>query len=156
MTRLELRLVEQADVPQMAAIRARQSGSEIFWKDRIGFYLSGEHSPQKALSARAAFVATEEGQVIGFVAGHLTTRFNCDGELQWIDVVECRRGRGIADRLIAYMGAWFTQHGVTRICVNVDPNNTRARRVYARNVAVPLNEFWMVWEDAPAGPKGED
>ena len=155
MTQLDLRHVEQADVPQIAAIRASQSGSEDFWKHRIASYLRGEHSPQKALPARAAFVAAEEGQIVGFVAGHRTTRFKCDGELQWIDVVEYRRGRGIADRLIAYMGAWFLQYGPTRICVNVAPQNTRAGRVYARSGAVPLNEFWMIWEDASSGPTGE-
>jgi hypothetical protein len=48
-------------------------------------------------SARAVFVATEnEELVIGFVAGHLTKSFDCDAELQWINVIAEKRGQGIA------------------------------------------------------------
>ena len=132
----------------MAAIRAQERGTEAFWTERIELYLSGEHSPQKALSARTAFVAVEGMDVVGFAAGHRTTRFGCDGELQWINVAEKRRGRGIADRLIASMGVWFVQQEASRICVNVDPHNLAARKLYARCGAQLLNEHWMVWENA--------
>jgi len=118
--------------------------------DRISRYLKGEHYPQHALPARAAFVAMIEGQLAGFVAGHQTHRFGCDGELQWIDVVEQRRGLGIAYRLIATIGNWFAEQGANRVCVNVAPDNIAARKVYARCGARPLNEFWMIWEDSRA------
>lgn len=143
-----LRPVEPVDIPQMAALRAQERGTETFWTERIGLYLSGEHSPQKALPVRAAFVAVEGTDVVGFVAGHRTHRFGCDGELQWINVAETRRGRGIADRLIAGMGVWFVQQEAKRICVNVDPHNIAARKLYTRCGAQSLNEHWMVWEDA--------
>ena len=93
-----LRVVEEADVPAMAAIRAREWGTETFWADRISRYLSGQHSPQQALPARAAFVAIDGSDLIGFVAGHKTGRLGCDGELQWINVVKERRGLGLSFR----------------------------------------------------------
>jgi hypothetical protein len=35
----------------------------------------------------------------------------------------------------------------TRVCVNVAPENLRARRFYARHGAAPLSEDWMVRDD---------
>ncbi len=88
------------------------------------------------------------GELVGFVAGHLTRRFGCQGELQWIDVVEHARGQGIGCLLIAQIGNWFVEQSATRICGNVDPNNTAARRLYAKYGAQPFNEYWMIWHDA--------
>jgi ribosomal protein S18 acetylase RimI-like enzyme len=73
----------------------------------------------------------------GFVAGHRSQRFDCDGELQWIDVAEEFRGRGIAGRLLTEMAEWFVRHDARRVCVNVDPGNAIARRLYASRGAVP-------------------
>jgi hypothetical protein len=51
---------------------------------------------------------------------------------------------------MATMGAWFIEHGARRVCVNVDPANAPARKLYSRFGAKPLNDYWMVWEDAPS------
>jgi GNAT superfamily N-acetyltransferase len=143
-----IRPAEDGDVSAMAAMRAQQWKDETFWTDRINWYLRGEHSPQQALPERAAFVAVDEAVLVGFVAGHRTRRFDCDGELQWINVAKERRGQGIADMLVARIGAWFVEQEALRICVNVAPDNKTARRLYARCGARPLNEHWMIWDDA--------
>lgn len=135
------------DVIAMASIRARESQTEAFWQDRIGGYVGGTYSPQQALPARTCWVAVQTDQVVGFVAGHRTRRFECDGELQWINIAEDLRGEGIADRLMVAMLAWFHQHNMNRICVNVTAENTAARRLYARHGAVPLRAGWMEWRD---------
>ncbi len=131
----------------MAAIRSQRLGSECFWEDRIRGYLSGEHSPQRALSTRAAFVAANGDEVIGFAAVHLTRRFGCEGELQWIDVSGETRARGIGHKLMGRIGAWLEEQKATRICVNVDPGNTIARMFYTKCGASQLNEHWMIWDD---------
>lgn len=120
----------------------------MFWTDRIDRYFRGEHSPQQALSARAGFVAIDRGEVQGFVAGHLTRRFGCEGELQWIDVAGHAQRQGIGYELITQIGAWFVEQNAVRVCVNVDPNNTAARRLYTRCGARQLSKFWMIWNDA--------
>ena len=89
-------------------------------------------------------------ELVGFVTGHRTRRRGCDGELQWINVIEERRGLGIADKLIAKIGAWFVEQGANRICVNVTSENIAARKVYIRCGAQPLDDGWMVWEDSRA------
>lgn len=148
---ITIKPVEQIDIPAIATLRALRSQTEAFWADRIDRYFRAEHSPQQALSVRAGLVAVHaNGELVGFVAGHLTRRFGGQGELQWIDVAEQARGQGIGYQLITHIGSWFVAQNVTRVCVNVDPNNTPARRLYAKCGAQPLNEYWMIWNDARA------
>jgi GNAT superfamily N-acetyltransferase len=135
----------------MAAIRAREWQTADFWTASIGSYLAGTRSPQQAQSHRAVWVALEDHAVVGFVAGHLTTRFGCDGELQWINVLAQHRGKGIAGRLMNTMLEWFRHQNALRICVNVEPDNAPARALYARHGAIPLSQFWMIWEDERQG-----
>jgi predicted GNAT family acetyltransferase len=143
-----VRPAEDKDVAAMGKLRADEWGDEIFWTERITRYRRGEHSPQHALPDRQIFVAVDGGLVIGFVAGHRTRRFDCDGELQWINVAKCKRGEGVADKLVAQIGAWFVEHHSLRVCVNVASDNSHARRLYARCGAAAMNEAWMVWENA--------
>jgi RimJ/RimL family protein N-acetyltransferase len=142
-----IRPAEPRDIPAMAVLRSHHWETPAFWEPRVEHYLFGSHSPQQALSGRAAFVAEEGESVTGFVAGHLTRRYQCDGELQWINVAPDYRGRGIAGALLVAMAHWFAQQNARRICVDVVPENTAARRFYAAHGAVPLNPHWMVWED---------
>jgi len=147
-----VRLVEDRDIPGMAAIRAREWETLEYWEHRIARYLGGELSPQQALSARAAFGAEREGVMVGFVAGHLTRRHACEGELEWINVVEEYRGQGIAGLLLERMAEWFLEQEAHRVCVNVAPENVAARGLYANAGAQRLNEHWMIWEDIQ-GPR---
>lgn len=145
-----IRLVEDRDLPTLASIRAREWETRSYWEHRIARYLGGEESPQLALSARAAFVAEQDGEIVGFIAGHLTRRHSCAGELEWINVVEEHRGKGIAGVLLERMAGWFLEHEAHRVCVNVAPDNVAARGLYANAGAQRLNEYWMIWEDIQA------
>jgi predicted GNAT family acetyltransferase len=141
------RRAQDSDIAAMAMIRSREWETEAYWRLRIGRYLAGEHSPRQGLPDRAVFVAVDDGIVVGFVAGHRTRRFGCDGELQWINVSEEQRGQGIAGALMKIITAWFVEQNALRVCVNVDPRNAAARRLYAKYGAQPLNEHWVIWED---------
>ncbi|HEY9127543.1 MAG TPA: GNAT family N-acetyltransferase [Acidobacteriaceae bacterium] len=145
---MTIRPAEDEDIPAMAHIRSQEWGDLAYWMERITGYKHCRLSPQRALPERAIFVAVEGEYIVGFVAGHRTQRLSCDGELEWINVAAHRRGKGIADRLIERMGVWFLEQNAHRICVNADKDNVIARRVYTRCGAKPLNDHWMVWEDA--------
>jgi|SRR5579871_462822 ribosomal protein S18 acetylase RimI-like enzyme len=137
----------QTDIPSMARLRAATWGSEEYWTTRIAAYMNLTHAPRKALEPRVAYVAIINNSVAGFIAGHLTTRNACVGELQWIDVArEYQRG-GIASVLLARLAAWFAQQNALRICVDVEPSNAIARAFYRKHGAVDLRKSWMVWED---------
>ena len=119
-------------------------------------YLTGEHHPREALAPRVAFVAETNGAITGFAAGHLTRRFACDGELQWILVAPEERGTRAARRLLRALATWFVAHDAARVCVNVAPENDAARRFYARHGATDLSEQWMVWTDIASAISSDD
>lgn len=116
---------------------------------RMARYLLGEHHPQFALAERIVLIAEAEGHVIGYTGGHRTTRHGCEGELQYLYVTPDHRRLGVASRMVGALARWFEDHGVRRVCVDVDPDNARARAFYSECGAVALDSHWMVWEDLP-------
>jgi ribosomal protein S18 acetylase RimI-like enzyme len=140
----------RADVEGMARIRAVEWGDEEYWKKRIAGYMDGEVDPQKSLKQRVVCVAVEGDAVVGFVAGHLTRRYECHGELEWINVAEEKRGSGIAAELLRRLAVWFVERAALKICVDVQPTNIVARKFYRRHGAEDLNPHWMVWKDIRA------
>jgi len=144
---LTIRAADERDVPAMATIRAAEWETQAYWERRIGCYLRGEIGAQHALAGSAVFVASLDGNVIGFIAGHRTTRHGCQGELEWMDVVKAHRRQGIAGQLIVTLAAWFVEQQVLRVCIDVKPENAAARGLYAKYGARPLNPYWMFWED---------
>lgn len=136
-----------SDIPAIAELRRNGGWSGGAGAEVMARYLAGEHHPQHALRPRVILVAEAGGQLVGFIAGHRTTRFECDGEWQWLFVAPPSRGTGVADRLFASLAAWFAEHDAARVCVNVEPGNHVARRFYARHGATELNAHWMLWDD---------
>lgn len=141
------RHANESDIAAMAKLRAASWGDEEYWKQRIHGYMACEIHPQKALKPRVSYVAVEKEAVVGLIAGHLTRRYGCDGELEWIDVVAERRGSGIATDLLERLAKWFVEQKATKICVDVQPANVAARRFYARHGAEDLKPHWMIWND---------
>jgi GNAT superfamily N-acetyltransferase len=140
-----IRPAQQSDIDAMASIRAREWETVAYWQRRIPGYLNGELLPLEALAPRAFFVAADGEQIVGLVAGHLTRRYQCDAELEWIDTIAKRRRQGIAGALLQAIAHWFVEHNARKVCV--DPGNDIARAVYAKYGARPLNQHWMVWDD---------
>ncbi|HEX5717794.1 MAG TPA: GNAT family N-acetyltransferase [Thermoanaerobaculia bacterium] len=144
MAAIHYRRADQADVPGMARLpREGEAGGAS--EDRMSRYLAGEHHPQQALPPRAMWVATEGGSPIGYVAGHLTRRLDCEGELQWIYVVPEHRRTRVASTLLRLLAEWFLAHGAHRVCVDV--GDDEARPFYRRYGAVEMGKHWMIWSD---------
>jgi GNAT superfamily N-acetyltransferase len=148
--RVAIRQATLSDVPAMSALRdaARWEGGAP--AERMRGYLAGEFHPQHALGPRAAFVADRGDAVVGYAAAHLTRRFGCEGELEWLLVAPELRGTGLAGRLLRFAAEWLVRHGAHRVCVDVAPGNARARRFYRGHAATDLDRFWMVWDDIAA------
>jgi GNAT superfamily N-acetyltransferase len=144
MAPVRFRRAELADVHPLAGLR-REGEAGGASADRMTQYLAGEHHPQHALPPRAMWMAAEGESPIGYVAGHLTRRFRCDGELQWIYVVPEHRRTQVASKLLRLLAKWFVEHGARRVCVDVGDDD--ARPFYARHGAVSLNRHWAVWDD---------
>lgn len=133
-----------SDVPALARIRAAEWETQDYWQRRITGYLNGTLHPQQSLTPRVLYVALDGVATVGFIAGHLTRRSGCDGELEWINVVPDHRGTGIAAVLLRLLATWFQQHNALRVCVDPDE---QARAFYSRHGAIALNKHWMVWTD---------
>jgi len=142
---IRYRQARRSDIPAIARVRAAEWGSEEYWISRITAYLNRTSHPQHALAPRVAYIAASGHQVVGLVAGHLTTRHGCRGELEWIDVHAEHRRKGIAEGLLRKLAAWFVAHQAHKICVDVQPTNAAARAFYAKHGAIELNPHWMVW-----------
>lgn len=142
MQNIVYREAETVDIPFLAQIRASNWETEDF---SISGYLNCTRYPQKALKERVLYVALVDATIIGFIAGHLTTRYDCQGELEWINVIRQYQREGIASKLINILAAWFIKHKAYKICI--DPGDEIARKFYAKNGAEDLNEHWMFWDD---------
>jgi GNAT superfamily N-acetyltransferase len=153
---IHYRQAQRADIPQMARIWGIEKGEGGTSEERMMAYFDGQFHPQHALLPRVIFVAHEGDALIGYIAGHLTRRFACDGELEWIWVVPQRRRSGVASGLMPCLAAWFKQQNAARVCVNVATWNTVALRFYAKHGAEPMKPGWMLWSDfGPSVEKSE-
>lgn len=136
-----------SDVPAMSALRDTAAWEGGAPAERMRRYLAGEHHPRHALAPRAVFVADRGDGLVGYAAAHLTRRFGCEGELEWLLVAPEARGCGLAGRLLRSAAGWLVQQGAHRVCVDVAPGNMRARRFYRRHGATDLDRCWMAWSD---------
>jgi GNAT superfamily N-acetyltransferase len=143
----EYREARDDDVDELARIRAAEWQTEEYWRDRIRGYMTGVLHPQQALAPRVIIVAVADSQIAGFIAGHLTRRFGCDGELEWLNVIPARRRSGIAEGLLRALAKWFVDQNAKRVCVDADPDNPTARAFYRKHGAEDLNPHWLVWPD---------
>ncbi|HXH59911.1 MAG TPA: GNAT family N-acetyltransferase [Fimbriimonadaceae bacterium] len=110
-------------------------------------YLQGQHHPHLALEPRVAYFATVDGAVVGYIAGHLTRRYECDGEVQYLYVAPEFRRTGVATALLRRLAEWFIAQEATRVCVDVNADSPAAEPFYRSLGAQPLRPHWMVWDD---------
>jgi GNAT superfamily N-acetyltransferase len=141
---IKYRQAHRADISHMAAIWGIEKGEGGTSEERMTAYFDGLHHPQHALPPRIVYVAHERTAMIGHSAGHLTRRFDCDGELEWIYVSAEHRRCGVGAGLLQCLATWFKQQGASRMCVNVARFNTVAHHFYARYGAEPMNQYWLV------------
>jgi len=131
-----------ADLPGMALSRLADAGTGPT-DPRIAAYLLGK-------TPRVAYVALRGPEVVGYIGGHLTRRYGCDGELRYLFVAPAHRRRGVAGVLLQLLATWFRDHAARRICIHVEPANVAARRFCRRHGAGELNRYWLVWQDVGA------
>jgi len=138
------RVATSADVPAMEACRVGDTDAgEADW--RMAAYLDGRHHPGQARAPRIGFIAVGDQRVIGYIAGHLTRRYRCDGEVQYLYVAPAHRRSGVGRALVRKLADWFLPQGAKKVCVNAADDS--AAEFYRRIGAVDLKPHWLAWDD---------
>ena len=144
---LRFRKATAADAAALARCHFSDPANPVA-DSRMGAYFAGNHHPQQALPARVGYVALVDDAIVGYIAGHRTTRNGCDGEMQYLFVAPRYRRRGIAKALLQLLAKWFDAQAVRKICVAVaDDSPKEAKAFYESLGATPLKRFWYAWED---------
>jgi GNAT superfamily N-acetyltransferase len=143
---IHVREATTADVVAMADCRLTDPAAGTA-DPRMAAYFDGQHHPQQALLPRVGYVALAGNAVIGYIAGHRTTRHGCAGEVQYLFVAPAYRRRRIGAALLQRLARWFREQGAARVCVNVNPDSLAAQPFYTSQGASVLNKYWYVWED---------
>jgi len=144
---VQFREARVADVAAMMACRLTDPDGGPA-DPRMTAYFEGQHHPQKALSPRIGFVARANDAVVGYIAGHRTTRHGCAGEVQYLFVSSEFRRRGIATRLLRLLAQWFQSQGAQKVCVALAADSPpEAKPFYQSAGASPLVKNWYGWDD---------
>jgi GNAT superfamily N-acetyltransferase len=143
---IRFRIATSADVSAMAACRLRASAVGPA-DPRMAAYFDGKHHPQQALPPRIGYVALVRDGVIGYIAGHLTTRHGCAGEVQYLFVSPDFRRRGVATALLRLLADWFGSACAQKVCVCVDADSPAAKPFYESAGASPFMRLWYGWDD---------
>jgi GNAT superfamily N-acetyltransferase len=142
-TRVQARAMVAADHYQDS--RDEEAEYRRLWP-RVSGYFAGTYGPKDSLAERTMFVAEEEGTIVGFIAGHRSTRRGCNAELEWMFVLPEWQRQGIGALLLRPLQAWFVARNSARVIVDAPPQNP-CRAFYLKHGAVPLDEYWLYWKD---------
>jgi GNAT superfamily N-acetyltransferase len=111
---------------------------------RLVGYVARTHHPRHALQARTLIVAERNRQIVGFTAGHRSTRLGCSAELEWMFVLPEDQRRGVGGALLQHLTRWFVEQQSTKVIVDAPPANP-CRAFYVKHGAIPLDQYWLYW-----------
>jgi len=112
---------------------------------RWNTYFNGQ-SPASAKPERIVYKAVIDGKTVGYIAGHLTTRYEKDAEIQSFYILGDHQRQGIGAKLLAEFLGWLQTQGATSLCVGIDSTNPY-QAFYLKHGAGYLNPHWMFWGD---------
>lgn len=107
-------------------------------------YMHKEHHPQKAKDPRIVYVAIIDQEIVGFIAGHLTERFDLEGELQSIYILPEYQRYGLGTQLVITLAKWFKKWNAKEVCVD---HKGGSEGFYIKLGARPNNHGWLVWDN---------
>ena len=144
---IQFREATTADVTAMAQCGVDDPVDGVA-DSRMGAYFDRQQHPQQALLERVGYVALANNDLIGYIAGHLTTRNGCEGEVQFLYVGIKYRRRGIATSLVQLLAQWFQSQEAHKVCVPIAADSPAAAKPFYESLgASPLKKYWYAWDD---------
>ncbi|RKU22632.1 hypothetical protein C6500_03800 [Candidatus Poribacteria bacterium] len=107
-------------------------------------YMRKEHHPRDAKYPRIVYIVIVNGEIVGFVAGHLTERLGLEGELQSIYVLPNHQGQGLGTQLVIALAKWFKKWDANEVCVD---HKNGSEDFYIKLGARLNDHGWLVWDN---------
>lgn len=95
---------------------------------------------------RAIYVAMVKLNIVGYIAGHLTSQPDPQGEIQSMNILKPQRGKGVEVNLLRILARWFKSRRGASVCVNVAVHNPY-REFYTQHGATAVNDSLYRWDD---------
>lgn len=95
---------------------------------------------------RTIYVAMIKLNIVGYIAGHLTSHPDPQGEIQSMNILKPQWGKGVEVNLLRNLVKWFKYRGVTSVCVNVTKNNPY-EEFYTQRGAKVVNDSLYRWDN---------
>ncbi len=155
---MNILLASETDIDELTQVEIdskRQSISECIEDYEIDYssrhyrwqtYFNGQ-SPQTSKSARVVLkMVNNDGKIIGYLAGHLTTRYELDAEIQSFYILKEMQNQNIGTNLLTEFVKWVIKMNAKSLCVGIKPEN-RYKAFYLKYGGQFLNEHWIYWDD---------
>ncbi len=113
-----------------------------WWSD----YMNRANHIEKISVHRVIIVAMIKLNIVGFIAGHLTSQPDPQGEIQSMNILKPQWGKGVEVNLLRILARWFKSRGVTSVYVNVAAQNPY-KKFYTRHGATAMNDLLYRWDD---------
>ncbi len=135
--RIRIRVLRAHDIPVCGAIVA----SDALWQR---YRISARKARQLIRGARRRrerlYVATADGQVVGFIWFLLHGTFVHSGYIRWIGVAPLARGKGVGTALMAFAETQILRTG-PNVFLLVSAFNRLAQRFYRRRDYQPIGRL---------------
>lgn len=113
--------------------------------DRWQTYFDGK-SPQSSFPQKIILKAIQEDKIIGYLAGHFSSRYNLEAEIQSFYVLKEFQRQGIGKALLQKYVEWLLDNERKSLCVGFNPAN-KYKSFYEKFGGLYLNEHWIYWND---------
>ncbi len=108
-------------------------------------YFAGK-SPQTSKPERVVLKVIIDDKIAGYIAGHLTTRYEIDAEIQSFYILKEHQRKGIGKLLLTELVNWLLAINAHSLCVGIAPGNPY-KAFYLKYGGQYLNEHWIWWDD---------
>ena len=115
---------------------------------RWNTYFNGQ-SPASAKHERVVFKAVIDDDIIGYIAGHLTSRYEQDAEIQSFYIFKQQQRKGVGSKLLESFLNWLITQNAKSLCVGIAPENPY-QAFYLKYGGQYLNPHWICWDDVNA------
>ncbi|MBW4891254.1 GNAT family N-acetyltransferase [Mucilaginibacter sp. HMF5004] len=156
---MQIHIATTADIDELTKVEIESKLKSFYDNDEVGIshaiqgyrwqtYFDAQ-TPASAKPERVVYKAVLNGHIIGYVAGHLTTRYEKDAEIQAFYLLKEQQRKGYGTKMLAHLLDWFKQFNVKSVCVGIDKDNPY-QQFYLKHGGEHINEHWIGWDDVVA------